>query len=63
MGYFSAIYAKDLPHRAKPVYMYLKDRCNKDGLSSHRYHCQGTASVPQDGGAGHQRFALRRSAY
>lgn len=24
------IYAKDLPHRAKTVYMYLKDRCNCD---------------------------------
>lgn len=24
------IYAKDLPHRAKTVYMYLKDRCNHD---------------------------------
>lgn len=31
MGYFSAIYAEDLPHRAKTVYMYLKDRCNKEG--------------------------------
>lgn len=31
MGYFSAIYAEDLPHRAKTVYMYLKDRCNKNG--------------------------------
>lgn len=31
MGKFSAIYGEDLPHRAKTVYMYLKDRCNKDG--------------------------------
>ncbi|MCQ5144548.1 helix-turn-helix domain-containing protein [Enterocloster bolteae] len=31
MGYFSAIYAEDLPHRAKTVYMYLKDRCNQKG--------------------------------
>lgn len=31
MGYFAAIYSKDLPHRAKAVYMYLKDRSNKDG--------------------------------
>lgn len=31
MGYFAAIYAEQLPHRAKSVYMYLKDRCNKDG--------------------------------
>ena len=31
MGCFFAIYDEDLPHRAKTVYMYLKDRCNKDG--------------------------------
>lgn len=31
MGYSSAIYAEDLPHRAKTVYMYLKDRCNHQG--------------------------------
>lgn len=31
MGYFAAIYSEDLPHRAKAVYMYLKDRSNKDG--------------------------------
>lgn len=31
LGYFAAIYSKDLPHRAKAVYMYLKDRSNKDG--------------------------------
>lgn len=30
MGYFSAIYSKELPHRAKAVYMYLKDRCNQN---------------------------------
>lgn len=30
IGYFAMIYAKDLPHRAKTVYMYLKDRCNHD---------------------------------
>lgn len=29
MGYFSKIYTMDLPHRAKAVYMYLKDRCNQ----------------------------------
>ena len=32
MGYFSKIYASELPHRAKAVYMYLKDRCNAEGL-------------------------------
>ena len=31
MGYFTEIYAQELPHRAKAVYMYLKDRSNKDG--------------------------------
>lgn len=31
MGYFDSIYASDLPHRARAVYMYLKDRTNKDG--------------------------------
>ena len=30
MGYFSAIYSEDLPHRAKAVYMYLRDRCNQN---------------------------------
>ena len=31
MGYFTEIYAKELPHRAKAVYMYLKDRSNQEG--------------------------------
>ena len=31
MGYFSKIYASELPHRAKTVYIYLQDRCNADG--------------------------------
>ncbi len=32
MGYFSSIYADDrLPHRAKAVYMYLKDRSDREG--------------------------------
>lgn len=31
MGYFSKIYTADLPHRAKAVYMYLKDRSDKKG--------------------------------
>ena len=34
MGYFSSIYADDrLPNRAKVVYMYLKDRSDKNGQS------------------------------
>ena len=32
MGYFDSIYFSDLPHRARTVYMYLKDRSNKDGV-------------------------------
>ena len=31
MGYFSEIYQRELPHRAKAVYMYLKDRCDRKG--------------------------------
>ncbi|MDL2233034.1 helix-turn-helix domain-containing protein [Ruminococcaceae bacterium OttesenSCG-928-L11] len=31
MGYFDSVYAADLPHRAVTVYMYLKNRANKDG--------------------------------
>ena len=31
MGYFSEISGKELPHRAMAVYMYLKDRSNKEG--------------------------------
>jgi predicted transcriptional regulator len=29
-SYYSNIYQSDLPHRAVSVYMYLKDRANKD---------------------------------
>ena len=32
MGYFDSVYVADLPHRAVTVYMYLKDRTNKDGI-------------------------------
>ena len=31
MGYFTSIYAEDMPHRAKAVYMYLRDRADRDG--------------------------------
>lgn len=27
MGYFDSIYASGLSHKARTVYMYLKDRC------------------------------------
>ena len=30
IGYFDSVYAADLPHRAVSVYMYLKNRANKD---------------------------------
>ncbi len=32
MGYFNSIYSSELPHRARAVYMYLKDRANKDRI-------------------------------
>lgn len=31
MGYFASIYASELPHRAVAVYMYLRDRTDKNG--------------------------------
>lgn len=32
MGYFESVYSDNLlPHRAKSVYMYLKDRSDKEG--------------------------------
>ncbi|AGA69224.1 hypothetical protein Desdi_1748 [Desulfitobacterium dichloroeliminans LMG P-21439] len=31
MGYFTPVYASELPHRARSVYMYLHDRADKDG--------------------------------
>jgi DNA-binding MarR family transcriptional regulator len=31
MSYFGTIYAAELPHRARTVYMYLRDRADKDG--------------------------------
>ena len=30
ISYFGGIYQGDLPHRARTVYMYLKDRAGKD---------------------------------
>ena len=30
MGFYKVIYADELPHRAVAVYMYLKDRSNKE---------------------------------
>lgn len=31
MSYFTSLYSSELPHRAVTVYMYLRDRCDKDG--------------------------------
>lgn len=31
ISYFGSIYQAELPHRARAVYMYLKDRAGKDG--------------------------------
>ncbi len=31
MGYFNKVYQADLNHRAKVVYMYLKDHAGQDG--------------------------------
>lgn len=31
MGYFKSLYASELPHRAVAVYMYLRDRADRDG--------------------------------
>lgn len=31
MGYFTSIYASELSHRAVAVYMYLRDRADRDG--------------------------------
>jgi DNA-binding MarR family transcriptional regulator len=31
MSYFGTIYAEDIPHRAKAVYMYLRGRTNASG--------------------------------
>ena len=31
MGHFTSLYASELPHRAVAVYMYLRDRADKDG--------------------------------
>lgn len=31
MGYFTSIYSSDLPHRAVAVYIYLRDRADKEG--------------------------------
>lgn len=30
MGYYTSIYTAGLPHRAVAVYMYLRDRADKD---------------------------------
>ena len=41
MGYFRKLYQSGLPHRAISVYMYLKDRTDKNGMC---YPAIGTIS-------------------
>lgn len=31
MSCFSSLYSSELPHRARTVYMYLRDRADRDG--------------------------------
>lgn len=31
MGYFTSVYTSELPHRARAVYMNLRDHADKDG--------------------------------
>lgn len=31
MGYYTSLYASELPHRAVAVFMYLRDRADVDG--------------------------------
>jgi DNA-binding MarR family transcriptional regulator len=31
MSYFYSLYSSELPHRARAVYMYLRDRADQDG--------------------------------
>lgn len=31
MGYFTSLYASELPHRAVVIYMYLHDRADREG--------------------------------
>lgn len=44
IGYFTSLYASELPHRARAAYMYISDRADKEGkmLSSDWYHRKGT---------------------
>ena len=51
MAYFSKIYSSDLPHRAKAVYMYLKDRSNTDGQCDW-YYRKGIKPITENCRAG-----------
>ncbi|KUO63210.1 MAG: transcriptional regulator [Gracilibacter sp. BRH_c7a] len=31
MGYYTSVYTSELPHRAVAVFMYIRDRADKDG--------------------------------
>ncbi|MEA5144085.1 MAG: helix-turn-helix domain-containing protein [Oscillibacter sp.] len=43
MSYFGTICVRDIPHRAKAVYMYLKDRANRSGTC-----CPGINTIAKD---------------
>ena len=49
MNSFRNIYNSNLSHRAKSVYMYLKDRADSEG---HQNHCSGVGAFPLYGQAG-----------
>lgn len=47
MNSFRNIYASDLSHRARSVYMYLKDRADSEGRCwpAHQDHRTGTGTL------------------
>ena len=54
MNSFRNIYNSNLSHRAKSVYMYLKDRADSEGRCwpGHQNHCSGVGAFPLYGQAG-----------
>ena len=48
MGHFEKIYRSDLNHRARAVYMYLKDRADskRNLLARNQYHRGGAGLIP-----------------
>ena len=45
MSFYSAIYQEDLPARSKLVYLYLKDRANKEGQCWPSIHGECSYSI------------------